>query len=370
MIGIVYGYCVKHGGIGRYISEYLKHIKRKELEVICIEGDIELLRGIRTLCINCDRDTRFMSTDENKSFSEAIKKISGKYDIIHSHGIYDFIPDIYTAHICLESYFSKFIDIFGKSNLPDHLKEMYPTLIELENKIISNFKNERGLIVVSKKVKDEICNRYNLNEERVNIIRGASRFYRRKRERIDFNIRQKKEVYKIGFIGGNLYAKGIVFIKDVLSKLASRGFRIECIGAGCGDNIKEFLNSNSKYRTKILGKCEINEDFYRDLDAFLNLSIYEAYSLSTLEAMSLGIPVISSTLNGIFYDAEQEQKDLVLAKIKDISNCDEIANMLERILSDEDFKRGIKESGYKIARQNTWEDVSLEYLKIYQRDFR
>ncbi|MEM4605572.1 MAG: glycosyltransferase family 4 protein [Candidatus Pacearchaeota archaeon] len=367
MIGIVYGYCVKHGGVGRYISEYLRNIEdKKNFEIISTEIDIHLPKQIRTLLINCERDRRFMSIDENKSFSQSIRRLTKQYEIIHSHGIYDFLPNFYTAHICINSYFNKFIDIFGKSALPKHLRNSYPILIDFEDKILSNLDKER-LIFVSKKVADELSTRYWLSKDNIKIIHGASRFHQfTNKAKRNLDKKYEKKTCTIGFVGGDLYAKGIVFLKDALNKLASKGFKIRCIGV-CWDNyVGEFLKKGSRYETELFGRYEINEDFYNKLDVFLNLSIYEAYSLTTLEAMSLGIPVVSSNLNGVFYDAEQE--DLTLAKVKDVSNHMEVASVLEKILCDESFKKKVVESGYKLTRKHTWKDVALEYERIYQKN--
>lgn len=364
MIGIVYGYYVKHGGIGRYIAESLRRFKKpSNFELLTIEKSLDTPLGTKAVLVDCERDIRFMSIKENKSFSNSIKNLFRKYDTIHSHGIYDFLPDLYTAHICVDSYFSKFIDFFDKSHLPEHLRKAFSELIDLENEMIPNLENGR-LITVSNKVADELSNKYKIDKENINIIPGASRFHKKERgakiEKTD-----KNDVYTIGFVGGNLYAKGIIFMKDIFNELASRGVKLQCIGVGCGNDIKEFLNNDAKYKTDIRGKSDMGEDFYRNLDAFLSLSIYEAYSLTTLEAMSLGIPVISSNLNGVFYDFKREK--FPLAEVKDISNTNNVVDTLERVLFDNCFRNNIIGSGYKIANCHTWDDVASKYERIYQK---
>ena len=109
---------VKHGGIGRYISEYVKNLRASpRLEIITLESDISLPDEIKISIVNCERDVRFMSMKENKRFSEFVKKLMPNYRFIHSHGVYDFLPDLYTAHICLNSYFEEFDKFFGISRL-------------------------------------------------------------------------------------------------------------------------------------------------------------------------------------------------------------------------------------------------------------
>jgi hypothetical protein len=109
MINIVYGYCVKHGGIGRYIAETLRHVKEPwNYSVVTMESNIDFPKGTTVHKMDCPRDPIFMSANENKAFSEALKKYFDMLDgaIIHSHGVYDLIPSFYTAHICMSAYFS------------------------------------------------------------------------------------------------------------------------------------------------------------------------------------------------------------------------------------------------------------------------
>ncbi len=358
MIGIVYGYCVKHGGVGRYITETITHFKNpSNFELLTIEKNSNT-PTTKTILINCERDLRFMSIKENKSFSNKIKELFEKYDIIHSHGVYDFLLDIYTAHICLASYFGKFIEIFGKEYLPEHLRKDYHKLINLEERMLSNL-HEEGLIAVSNKVAEDLSNRYKISKKRIEIVSGSSRFCKEKGTE-----NKKKDFCTIGFTGGNLYAKGIVFMKDIFNRLVSKGIRLRCVGVGCNDDIKKFLETNSRYEINVMGKSDIQKDFYRKLDIYLCLSIYEGYSLSTLEAMSLGVPVISSNLNGVFYDAKEE---LPLARIEDVSDTNEVIGMIEKIIFDEYFRNKVVDSGYKIVNRLSWADVATKYESIYQK---
>ena len=82
--------------------------------------------------------------------------------------------------------------------------------------------------------------------------------------------------------------------------------------------------------------------------------------------MSQGIPVISNELNGVFYDAKKE--NLKLAEVKDITNLYEIADMIEKIIEDENFTQQIINSGYRIVNKNTWEKVAQKYENLYREN--
>lgn len=89
--------------------------------------------------------------------------------------------------------------------------------------------------------------------------------------------------------------------------------------------------------------------------------MYEAYSLSTLEAMALEVPVVSSNLNGVFYDNPDE----FLARVSDISNEEELAEIIKKTCEDKDFRERTLTSGRNISSQYSWESISKEYDKLY-----
>ena len=95
--------------------------------------------------------------------------------------------------------------------------------------------------------------------------------------------------------------------------------------------------------------------------------MYEGYSLSTLEAMALGIPVISSDLNGVFYDASLERPSLTLGRVKDITNISEVADLVEQIGEDRGFKRNLIKNGFKITEQSSWKSVAKAYEVQYEK---
>ena len=103
------------------------------------------------------------------------------------------------------------------------------------------------------------------------------------------------------------------------------------------------------------------EYYFSALDIYFNLSNYEGYSLTTLEAMSLGVPVISSDLNGVFYD----NKDKNLARVKDISDKNEVVFLTKKILLDNVFREQIIKSGHNIISNNSWSKVAKKYDMIY-----
>lgn len=350
MIGVIYGYLVKHGGIGRYISEILLHSSNKsKIELLTIENDLSLPRGIRVNRVNCERNKQFLNVLENLSFSEKVREYAKRLNLLHSHGVYNFNPDIYTAHICIKKYFEKVIAFGGGDELPIDLD----TMVSLERNIV---KNSGIITTVSGKVADEISESYGVDRNRILLIKGASRLK-------DVSSREgdQRKILNIGFVGGNLKAKGITQLVKAVNVLKSKGINILVVGAGTNSDIENYFLKHAKFSFDLKGKIELGLDFYKKLDIYICPSIYEAYSLSTLEAMSLGVPVVSSDLNGVFYDNPNEN----LARVKDLRNEEELAQVVEQTFRDKEFRKEIVKAGKNISSQNTWKIASKAYDTLY-----
>lgn len=108
------------------------------------------------------------------------------------------------------------------------------------------------------------------------------------------------------------------------------------------------------------------EKFYQSLDGYVCLSAYEGFSLSTLEAMSLGVPVVSSSQNGVFFDARIKRPDLPLAEVKDIKDEKEATELVRKILCDIRFREEIIRSGLEITQSLSWKDVAQTYEQRYK----
>ena len=355
-IAIVYGYLVKHGGIGRYIAETIKRSKEPgKFKILSIENSVELPKSAAVEIINCERDLNFMCIAENTAFSNAVKKRLKYLSLSHSHGVYDFTPDLYTSHICLKKYFDSIKKIFGKNALKKYFGSALP-LVNTEERMFQ--KAGKPLVFpVSIKVGEELKESYGI--ETKGVIRGSSRFFVNQTKRK----RRESETKIVGFIGNNIYSKGLVFLKDALRRLSKKGFKLQCVSAGTGNEVDSYFGRDESFQYIPLGKIEVSETFYHDLDCFVSLSTYEGYSLSTLEAMSLSVPVVSSKFNGVFYDAAK--KDRILTEVNDITSIKEVSTLLERIFSDANFIERVTEQSKEITNSHTWRNVSEAYDSVY-----
>jgi glycosyltransferase involved in cell wall biosynthesis len=97
---------------------------------------------------------------------------------------------------------------------------------------------------------------------------------------------------------------------------------------------------------------------YSGARVFVFPSLYEGFGLPPLEAMSCGTPVITSnttSLPEVVGDA---------AITVDPENTDEIADSLERVLSDDDLAKGLSGKGLERAGSFSWSDTARQMLDV------
>lgn len=92
---------------------------------------------------------------------------------------------------------------------------------------------------------------------------------------------------------------------------------------------------------------------------FAFLSFYEGFGLPLLEAMSQGVPVLSSRSSCL----EEIGKNACL--FVDPKDLDEIKNKLYTICTDEELRNGLVDSGKKRVNFFSWEKSAEQLLKIY-----
>jgi glycosyltransferase involved in cell wall biosynthesis len=371
LVGITYGYFVPNGGIGRHIAETAKRFINPELcKILTLEQRFDNFDSVKVSFIGCKREPVFLSSEENTNFSEAINQIQKKQSlIIHSHGVYNIKPDLYTAHICLLNSFEIMIAIFGKQIVENFVPNFHK-IVETEKRMLNTLKEEQ-IFSVSKKLSIDLSKNYGLDTVKMKIILNSSRFPLKK---ITYSYYENSITEIIlGTIGSNFYAKGFPFVCKLIAELNRRGHKTKCIIAGCNERTISDLSffiqqENISYISDSLilkGRIDIGEDFYSQLDCYLCLSFLESHSLSTLEAMSLGIPVISNSINSVFYDAKLDDPSLTLCEVQSLNNIQEMADAVEHIVLDSKYRDRLINSGFSIVSQTSWESVAAAYENLY-----
>ncbi len=96
-------------------------------------------------------------------------------------------------------------------------------------------------------------------------------------------------------------------------------------------------------------------------EAFVFPSLYEGFGLPALEAMSCGIPVVTSNISSL--------PEIVgtAAVLVDPESVESIANGIERVLVDDELRQRLAREGLAQARRFSWERAARETLAVYRQ---
>jgi N-acetyl-alpha-D-glucosaminyl L-malate synthase BshA len=223
------------------------------------------------------------------------------------------------------------------TSVSQSLKDDTLKLFKIKNKIkvIPNF------IELDKVVKDPDtpCHRYVMAKENERIITHISNFRKVKRIpdiiKIFYNI-QKEMPAKLMMVG------------DGPEKEKAE---VLCMELGIYDKVIFFGNSNEI--DKIL--CMT--------DLFLLPSETESFGLAALEAMALGVPVISSNSGGL----PEVNFDGVSGYLSNVGNVEEMAANAIKILKDDATLNEFKKNALEVAKKFDIKNILPKYEALYQK---
>jgi hypothetical protein len=115
------------------------------------------------------------------------------------------------------------------------------------------------------------------------------------------------------------------------------------------------INSNAGFPIKFL-RAPTDEDLakeYSSSDVFVSPSWYEGFPLIPLEAMSCGIPIVTTSQGTEDY-ARNDQNALVVPP----RQPEEIAHAVLKLLRDDELRSRLIETGIETAKKLTWEKTS------------
>lgn len=233
--------------------------------------------------------------------------------------------------------------IFGKwqVSLPDHLITNSPVVLE---------KSET----------------YKIPKQKINLVKNAVNL-----EIHDLQLDKKKDnQLKVIFVGRlsavkrpELFVELAFYLKE---NVPDHEFRFQIIGDGpLLDQLKqqaaEFnLTSND---LEFLGNQPYVVPFYQVADLLVLTSKFEGTPNVILEAMSFGLPILSTKVGGV-PDIVSENRGILV----DSDNKTELFEAAKKLLLDEKLRRKFGEEGKKFVRENhSIDSLQKRLIEIYQR---
>jgi len=173
----------------------------------------------------------------------------------------------------------------------------------------------------------------------------------------------KNDKYIVGSIGRLAYAKNYEFIIDIFSEILKikEDSIFIIIGNGEEKTKYEKLIKENGLENKIflLGNINNASKYLKGLDFFILPSRYEGLSLTLIEALNSGVPILASNVGGNNEIINMEEE------IFKVNNKEDFLYKFKKLIEDENLKYKIRENNLKQSEKFKLEKMAEEYIKIY-----
>lgn len=174
---------------------------------------------------------------------------------------------------------------------------LHRLILKLEKEGFEN-PSLKKLIVNSYFVRDQILQHYRVDPQKIEVIHNGvewSSF-----EEPFAQTHTYSDRFRFLFVGHNFARKGLHFLLQSLARMKRFDFHLTVVGEDKNRHQFESLASSLglQERVSFAGQQPNMIPFYQQSDAIVIPSIYDPFANVTLEALSMGLFVVSSDMNG------------------------------------------------------------------------
>jgi UDP-glucose:(heptosyl)LPS alpha-1,3-glucosyltransferase len=188
-------------------------------------------------------------------------------------------------------------------------------ILELEQKLLAQ-QAARRIITNSKLVKEEIVAEFGYPEDQISVIyNGVPDVHFKKKPGSRWDLRYDAGLSELDigvlFAGSGWERKGLRFAIEAVRSLKNRHIKFLVAGEGKKPG---FTPANVRF----LGPVEDMHSLYVAADLFVLPTVYDPFSNACLEALSVGVPVVTTTSNGFSEIIESGVHGEVLPRPDDV----------------------------------------------------
>lgn len=285
----------------------------------------------------------------------------GNYDVTHSHG--NIVgADIITAHSCHKAGM-KILRASQNAGAADRIR------LFLEKKTYGERRHKK-VLAVSEGVKRELMVEYNVPSSNIEVIPNGvdcERFTPQLRETVGRTLRDKlkftSDDFLLIFVGNEFERKGLKHAIIAMSLLKKPNIKLLVIG---NDNPTQYIAMATQWgllnRIRFIGAVQNIEDYFAMSDAFIFPTLYEAFSLATLEAAASGVPLITTKVNGTEELIEEGINGFFIER-----HADDIAAKVVRLVDDAELRNRLGTNARISAECYSWDIITQRTIEVYEK---
>lgn len=188
----------------------------------------------------------------------------------------------------------------------------------------------------------------------------SERLVRRIQARVRRNFQNADLVLLL--VGNDWAVKGAATILAAIAAIPALPLHLLVVGSDVVEPFRKMadhLNISSRFHWEPPRQDVM--DFYATADVYVSPSREDSFGLPVLEAMACGLPVITSVFAGVAELITNEVDGFVL---RDPSDLQALAQLLERLYLDELLRQRIAEAAMLTAKRWTWDRNAAEIWEL------
>lgn len=210
-----------------------------------------------------------------------------------------------------------------------HINPLHQTILHLEKKGFES-PSLRFLFTNSSMVKNEILSHYNVHTSKIHVVHNGVE-WEQWQEPFDESLNQPRSDFHFLFAGHGFRRKGLEFLLKGFALLNERDTFLSIVGK---DKELPFFQKLGKKlgldkQIHFFGAQPSLIPFYQKADALVLPSIYDPFANVTVEALAMGLYVVTSPFNGGKEVLQQETGTI----ISDIQTPESVCHALKKALA-------------------------------------
>lgn len=284
-------------------------------------------------------------------------------DIVHTQGADAPVGNIVTAQFCNAT-------MKNQGTWAGFARRINYTIGAAAEKYCMSKRSTERIIAISQQVKAEIELEYGVESRRVTVIHhGVDTEAFHTRHRVAERVPGRKrlglgpEDFVVLFIGGDYRRKGLLALLQA-AKLVGERLKVLAVGVEPDSALRRIVSDGGLADlVSFLGTTGDIAPIYAVADCFALPTVYDTFSMATLEAMACGLPVIVSRAAGVAEILSPDNDSLVLERADDVNL---LAQHLTRLMRDRDLRGRLGDQARRTAERHSWDEVAKATLVVYQ----
>lgn len=299
----------------------------------------------------------------------------GRFDVIHTQGGDAPVGTVVTAPCCNRAIRLALEAAGEETGSYGHRRPAWFTrlsagIAELADRTCLARQGVRRVIVPARHVGRELGALYGVPAEKMTLVphgvdlaafSPAMTQSRRAAAREAFGLRAGDVVGV--YVGGAYRLKGLLPLLEAFRRLDDRDFRLLAVGVAENTELAAERARGLGDRVIFAGPVADIAGAYAAGDFFVLPTLYDGFSLATLEAMASGLPVVVSRQAGVTDLLADGREGVLLERPTD---PDEIARALDRLRGDPVLRDRLGQEARATAAAHSGEEMARRTLAVYR----